>query len=446
MHYRRRYFLQGMAATTITLGACGLADQAPKFEFARAIDPKTLEKPKLVVGFVPVNDCAPFAIAWQKGLFYKYGLDVILSREASWANARDGLIFGRLDAAPVVVGTITNARLGAEGARPIPLCAAMTIHRHGNGITMGRPLWQGGLRPLQEYQGNLEQFGRELRQYFAQHQQQVWGVVLSAAVYEYLLRYILAVAGIDPRKQARIIINPPPQMVNGLRIGSMQGYMVAEPWNTRAISDQVSFTFAQGREIWRGHPDRVLGVTQAFLEQNPKTYRSLVKAMIEACRYCSDPQNRPEVARLITEPAFTGARVPGLAIDTLTRPGIVGEYNYGGFDGQTRLENQLETTLFFDLPADLKDDPADHSTFLWHSQGIWLMTQAARWGQVREFPRDAEAIVKQSWRSDLYRDIAAELGIDCPREDYKLEPAGRFFDQRGFDPGDPIGYLKSFNY
>lgn len=79
-----------------------------------------LEKPNLTVGFVPVNDCAPFAIAWEKGFFRKYGLNVTLSREASWGNSRDGIIFGRLDASPVVSGAVTNARTGAEGARQFP--------------------------------------------------------------------------------------------------------------------------------------------------------------------------------------------------------------------------------------------------------------------------------------------------------------------------------------
>ncbi|MBW4676197.1 MAG: nitrate ABC transporter ATP-binding protein [Desmonostoc geniculatum HA4340-LM1] len=60
---------------------------------------RDLEKPDLTVGYVPVNDCAPFAIAWKKGFFRKYGLNVTLNREASWANSRDGLIFGRLEKA-----------------------------------------------------------------------------------------------------------------------------------------------------------------------------------------------------------------------------------------------------------------------------------------------------------------------------------------------------------
>lgn len=94
---------------------------------------------------------------------------------------------------------------------------------------------------------------------------------------------------------------------NNMRIDAMQAYMVAEPWNTRAIvgNEGIGFTFAQGREIWRGHPDRLLAVQESFIRDNPKTYRSLVKAMIEACQYCSQPANREEVAKIISQCSIT---------------------------------------------------------------------------------------------------------------------------------------------
>jgi nitrate/nitrite transport system substrate-binding protein len=410
------------------------------------IDPRTLEKPNLTVGYVPVNDCAPFAIAWKKGFFRKYGLNVKLSREASWGTSRDGVVFGRLDASPVVSGAVTNARVGAEGARHAPLCAAMTIHRHGNALTMNQAMWDAGLRPWKEYNGDLDTFSQDFRRYFQTipSEQRILAVVLSSAIYEYFVRYLMAAVGINSLEELRIIIVPPPQMVVNLRIGAMQGYMVAEPWNTRAITgnDGIGFTFAQGREIWRGHPDRVLAVQESFIEDNPKTYRSLVKAMIEACQYCGDPAHRQEVAELLSERSFTGAPVK------LTSPAITGKYNYGGFDGQSRIANQPdETTIFFDIPpiASVKSIEGDHSTFLWQSQGLWLMTQAARWGQIPEIPKNAEKIARKAWRTDLYREIAAEMGIPCPKDDYKIEPGALFIDNKRFDPSDPVGYLKSFD-
>ncbi len=447
----RRQFIQGATGTVagFALSSCAInANRAPQTlsETARAIQqvvkPETLEKPNLTIGFVPVNDCAPFAIAWEKGFFRKYGLNVSLSREASWATSRDGLIFGRLDASPVVSGAVTNARIGAEGARHAPLCAGMTIHHHGNALTMNQDMWNAGIRPWFEYNGNLEAFGQDFRRYFDNLpiEKRVWAVVLSSSIYEYFVRYLSAAAGVDPLKEFRIIIVPPPQMVTNVRIGAMQAYMVAEPWNTRAISgnEGIGFTFAQGREIWNGHPDRLLGIMESFITENPKTYRSLLKAMIEACRYCGDPKNREEVARIIAQRSFTGAKAK------LTRAGIVGEYNYGGFDSKPRLVESEDTTLFFDMPKSVPQEPDEHSTFMWRSRSLWLMTQAARWGQIKEIPKNAEALANRAWRTDIYREVAQELGIRSPKEDYKIEPKEAFIDKKPFDPSDPVGYLKSF--
>ncbi|MBW4558038.1 MAG: ABC transporter substrate-binding protein [Trichormus sp. ATA11-4-KO1] len=462
--WTRRDFIQGIGATTtgIALTACGIAGNTGAGGMsaeALAVEPvvksQDLEKPDITVGYVPVNDCAPFAIAWKKGFFRKYGLNVTLNREASWATSRDGLIFGRLDASPVVSGAVTNARIGAEGARHASLCAAMTIHRHGNAMTMNKAMWDFGLRPWYEYQkqygdGALEAFGRDFRSYFAKQptERKVWAVVLSSAIYEYFIRYLSAAAGIDPLKEFRIIIVPPPQMVTNVRIEAMQAYMVAEPWNTRAISgnEGIGFTFAQGKEVWLGHPDRLLGVMESFIDDYPKTYRSLVKAMIEACQYCSKPENRQEVAELITDRSFTGARPrnPNAPIAQLTSPGIIGNYNYGGFDGKDRTIKSADGTIFFDIPDNLPQYPGNHSTFLWQSQSIWLMTQAARWGQISEFPKNADEIAQRSWRTDLYREIATEMGIECPQDDYKIEPPEVFIDKIGFDPSNPVEYLNKF--
>jgi nitrate/nitrite transport system substrate-binding protein len=450
--WTRRRFIQRATGTAagLALSSCAInVNRAPQklSEAALAteplVKPESLEKPNLTVGYVPVNDCAPFAVAWEKGFFRKYGLNVTLSREASWANSRDGLIFGRLDASPVVSGSVTNARVGAEGARHAPLCAGMTIHHHGNAMTMNRAMWEAGLRPWFEYNGDLEAFGRDFRRYFDNlpPEQRVWAVVLSSSIYEYFVRYLSAAAGVDPLKEFRVIIVPPPQMVTNVRIGAMQAYMVAEPWNTRAISgnEDIGFTFAQGREIWNGHPDRLLGVMESFINENPKTYRSLLKAMIEACRYCGNPNNHEEVARLIAQRSFTGAK------PKLTRPGIVGDYNYGGFDGKPRKVKSDETTLFFEMPKTVPQVPGEHSTFMWRSRSIWLMTQAARWGQIKEIPKDAEQLAERGWRTDIYREVAQELGIPCPKDDYKIEPAEAFIDKKAFDPSDPVGYLKSFD-
>lgn len=237
------------------------------------------------------------------------------------------------------------------------------------------------------------------------------------------------------------MIIPPPQMVSNMRIGAMDMYMVAEPWNTRAISgnEGVGFTFAHGKELWSGHPDRLLGIMEDFIKRYPKTYRSLIKAMVEACRWCSRIENKEELAKLASERAFTGASVQ------YTRAALTGDYNYGGFDGVERKKYIPDATLFFDLPDYLKYDKNDHSTFLWQSQGLWLMSQSARWKQIRFLPNNPIALVNRSWRTDLYREIVSEIDIACPKANLKLEHGSRFIDGIDFNPENLKGYIDAQN-
>lgn len=163
-HIDRRCFVAGVGALAASLYLGGCRDRPiggtqvsavrEPDDVEQIVDPATLEKPDLTIGYVPVNDCAPFAVAYTKGYFKKYGLRVRLSRESSWATSRDGVIFGRLDASPVVSGAVVNARLGAEGAMPARLCAAMTLQpprqrHHDEPCDVGR----GDAAPLRVRRG-----------------------------------------------------------------------------------------------------------------------------------------------------------------------------------------------------------------------------------------------------------------------------------------------------
>ncbi len=61
------------------------------------------------LGFIPLTDCAPLVAAKELGLFAKYGVNVELSKEASWANIRDKVLNGELDGASLF---ILNADVG----------------------------------------------------------------------------------------------------------------------------------------------------------------------------------------------------------------------------------------------------------------------------------------------------------------------------------------------
>ena len=67
------------------------------------------------VGFVPLADCAPLAMAEELGLFAKFGIDVELHREVGWATIRDKIIHRELEAAHAPAGLVVAANLHPNG-------------------------------------------------------------------------------------------------------------------------------------------------------------------------------------------------------------------------------------------------------------------------------------------------------------------------------------------
>jgi hypothetical protein len=92
------------------------------------------------------------------------------------------------------------------------------------------------------------------------------------------LYYWLASAGIDPFKDAKNITVPPPQMVANMRVGNMDGYCVGEPWGQRAIMDGIGITAITTQDIWKDHPEKVLGTTAEFVKKYPNTARAVMAA------------------------------------------------------------------------------------------------------------------------------------------------------------------------
>src|SRR5258708_24711180 len=100
-----------------------------------------LEQPKLKVGFIPIIDCAPVVLAEELGAFERQGLDVEIQREVSWANVRDKLVLGLLDASHILAPLPLALTLGIDSVS-VPLVNVMTLQLNGNALTLSQALWQ----------------------------------------------------------------------------------------------------------------------------------------------------------------------------------------------------------------------------------------------------------------------------------------------------------------
>ena len=272
----RRDFIKKSAA------GLGLAMMSGGFSsMAWAAGSDKPEKTKLTIGFIPLTDCASVVMASELGLFKKYGLDVTVSKEASWAGVRDKLTNGEIDAAHVLYGMMYGVTLGI-GGQAKDMAILMTLNNNGQAITLSNQLKDKGVTD-----------GASLKKLVAaEPREYTFAQTFPTGTHAMWLYYWLAAQGINPIKDVKTITIPPPQMVTNMKVGNMDGYCVGEPWNARAIAENIGFTAATTQEIWKDHPEKVLGTTLEFAQQNPNTCRALIMAVLEASMHIDATANR----------------------------------------------------------------------------------------------------------------------------------------------------------
>jgi nitrate/nitrite transport system ATP-binding protein len=377
-----------------------------------AISMGNIEKTNLTIGYIPLTDCAPFVIAQEKGLFAKYGLDVTLSKENSWNDLAEGIREGRLDAAQMVTGMPLAISLGMGSKIPIPVVTSLTLSRNGNAITLGNRLRDEGVHDLASLKAYVDKF--------ADAYNPALGMVHHASMHNLLLRHWLASGGIQPDQDVDVIVIPPPQMVSNLMANNIIGYCVGEPWNVRAVNSNVGFVVATDLDIWRGHPEKVLGVRKDWAEQYPNTHLELVKALLEAAQFCEPLENRDEVVLTLASPKY-------LNLDPVyIRPGFAGPYRINTMEA--KYEQDFCQFGVGNMPS--------------RKEQLWVLVQMARWGLVN-FPENHAEVIYNLLATNVYQQAAKELEIPIIEEDKSPIVLA---DGSVFDPSDPIAALQSLPY
>jgi len=396
------------------------------------------------VGFIPLVDCASLVVAAEHGFAEAEGLDLVLVREASWASIRDHLNLGYLDAAHMLAGMPIAATLGIGHVR-VPTYAPFSLGLNGNAITVGtdlhaRMLDTGAMTKIDDPVGA----GAALKQVVdaglkAGAEPLTFGMVFPFSCHNYELRYWMASAGIDPDRDVRLVVVPPPLMVKSLRAGLVQGFCVGEPWNSLAVDAGAGRIVVTKRALWQLGPEKVLGVTATWVDANLDVLFALIRALHAAATWADEARNRPQVARFLATPQHLD-----MPPDIIERA-LTGRMRFGP---DTEPQN-IDDFLVLNRQA---------ATFPWVSHALWIYSQMRRWGQAPAQAADIET-VRQVFRPDLYRSALGEGAVALPLNDTKLEGAfpwsgqletghglmafgpDRFFDGQTFDPKNLTGYL-----
>lgn len=335
----------------------------------------------LQVGFLPVSDCAPLVYAAEAGLFEEYGLEVELRRESSWTGIRDKIIEGELDAAHAPVSAPFLANIGLE-SDPCSCVTGMVLSLQGNAIAVSKALWDSGVRDAASLRDQVYKNWRK-RTY-------TFGIVFPFSAPDILLRQWLKAAGITPDVEVRIVAIPPAQMYPTLKLGYIDGYCVGEPWASLAVQAGAGVCIATSAELAPLHPEKVLMVRQSFAAGRAEEHERLLAALLEACAFCDQPQNRPLLSEMLADPRYVNA--PAECV----RAGLAGFFE----SHSDRIRNLLNLAIFHRYNA---NEPSD-------DKASWIMARLDELLQQSVFKQRRllhAPVLKNIFRQDIYERACA---------------------------------------
>jgi nitrate/nitrite transport system substrate-binding protein len=403
MKINRRQFLK-------TAAAASAAFAMPHF-FTRASAQKTIR-----LGFIALTDSASLVMGKELGLYKKFGLEVELVKQASWAALRDAVLNGDIQGAHCLFGMPFSVYNGIGGQAGKEMKIAMMLNNNGQAITLSKALQSVG-RDAKKLKAALEKLA-------ADGKDTTFAMTFPGGTHDLWLRNYLASAGIDATVggKQRIITIPPPQMVANMKVGNMIGYSVGEPWNGVGVQQDVGFTAITSQEVWRHHPEKALVLNSEFAEQTD-TVKKLMRATLEAAQWLDNIPNIRKAAATIGQPQYVNASpdVIGARLE--------GRYDMGGGLGTKQyLEDRMQ---FF---------RGGKTPYPRLSHGIWFMAQYVRFGYLKTAP-DYKAIANKLILQDLYEEVAKEASLALPNDDMK--PFALEIDKQRFDPANPAAYLKA---
>jgi nitrate/nitrite transport system substrate-binding protein len=388
----RRAFIKAVGRRT-AMAAIGSVLPIASLQ-AMAQEKKPLEKKELKIGFIPITCASPLIMADPLGFYRQQGLSVQLMKTAGWALIRDKIMNKEYDATHFLSPMPVAISLGL-GSAAMPMNVATIQNINGQAIVLANK--HKGNRDPKNWKGFK------------------FAIPFDHSIHNYLLRYYLAEHGINPDTDVQLRVTPPPEMVANLRAGNIDGFLGPDPFNQRAVFEELGFIHILSREIWDGHPCCAFGVPEAFIKENPATYAALFRSVLTAADMARKPANRELIAKVIAPAQY------------LNQPEAV--------------LTQVLTGRFADGLGNVRNVPerADFDPVPWQSMAVWMLTQMKRWGYLKGDVNYKQVAEKVFLLTDAKKHMK-ELGQPVPDGAYrKFKVLGK-----EFDPAKPDDYLKSF--
>ncbi len=389
----RRAFIKAVGADTARAAVAAVVPVASLQAMAQ--EKRPLEKNDLKIGFIPITCATPLLMADPLGFYKRQGLNVQLNKTAGWALIRDKMLNKEHDASHFLSPMPIAISMGL-GSVAQPMRVATIQNINGQAITLH--VKHKDKRDPKQWKGFK------------------FAVPFEYSMHNFLLRYYVAEHGLDPDRDIQIRVTPPPEMVANLRAGNLDGYLGPDPFNQRAVFDEIGFIHLLSREIWDGHPCCAFGVSEAMIKEAPNTFAALYRAVLEAAAMAREARNREMIAKVISPAQYLNQP------ETVVAQVLTGRYA----DGLGGVKNEPARADFDPLP--------------WYSMAVWIMSQMKRWGYVKG-DVNYKQIAEQVFLLTDARKYMKELGHTASAGDNyrKFKVLGK-----EFDPAKADAYVASF--
>jgi nitrate/nitrite transport system substrate-binding protein len=388
----RRNFLRAVGRRT-AVAAIGSVLPIASLQ-AMAQDKGAIEKKDLKIGFIPITCATPLIMAKPLGFYEKQGLNVEVVKTAGWALIRDKMVNKEYDATHFLSPMPLAISLGL-GSNATPMNVATIQNTNGQAITLA--VKHKGVRDPKDWKGFK------------------FAVPFEYSMHNFLLRYYVAEVGLDPDRDIQIRVVPPPEMVANLRAGNIDGFLGPDPFNQRAVFEEVGFIHLLTKDLWNGHPCCAFGTSSEFIQKNPNTFAALYRAVLTAAAMARKAENRELIAKVISPQAYLNQP------ETVVAQVLTGKFA----DGLGKVQN---------VP-----DRADFDPMPWQSMAVWMLTQMQRWGYIKG-DVNYKQIAEQVFLLTDAKKTMKGLGMPVPDGAYpKFTVMGKVFD-----PEKAAAYSKSF--
>jgi ABC-type nitrate/sulfonate/bicarbonate transport system substrate-binding protein len=256
----------------------------------------------------------------------------------------------------------------------------MILNTNGNGITLSNLLYAQGVHDVRSFKRFIREDAKTVP---------TLGTVSPFSSHNFLLRRWLRSGGIDPNKDVRIVIVPPPQVCQNLKAGNLDGFCVGEPWNSLAVQSRLGWTVATSTDLSCGHPEKILLVREEFAEKKADQHLALMAALLEACEWCDRPENLEELVSMLCRPEYLN--LPAKVI----LPSLGGRYDFGHGRRET-IEG------FFTFHRDNANEPTPGKV-------EWIAENLVDNG-FSKVTRPSAGVCERVYRHDLYQRAQKMLG------------------------------------